>query len=1022
MRGGIPGGRSLGLAVTITIALFLPASFSATGRAPALSIDTAHAPILIERDADFTPENGVIAGNGTPVDPFVIAGWEMLLSGPPGIEIRNTSAYLVIRDVVLVGSFEGAYDSVILRNVTNARVENITSDYNRIGILLEAVRSAAVTGNQLRDRQAIRVSSSTNVTFARNEATGGPNGVVQVLVVDSTRIDIDSNRIDTGYGISIGADRARDLQIVNNTIRSYGDGITLDNVSDTSITSNDVSWLPDIGIWAYGFDVRSSGNVSLTANFFRGFDENRVDGSANISLEWNSFPGYLYGLVLSSSRYIVLTNNSMDRGGILIAGSDLRDYDTHRIDTTNTIIGRPVAYLHDCADMDFDGTAVAQVMAVNCQRIRLANVSLSHVVVGIHFVLSQNLTVENGQVVDAFEGLLAEASTDLTVVNMTMRLGAFGIHLAGSERFSIRDNHVRTYPQEIDLEWSTDGEVVANDLSESSNVALAVQWGQRILVSRNNVTRNHWGINVYGSTNVIVEGNTIAGNEQGITMDASQVVRVHHNEFLENYPVQARDYSGATNQWDDGYPSGGNFWSDYRGWDDCGGPAQDVCPGSDGLGDIPYEIDADTQDRYPLVPVNPANMPPVAAFSYAPSSLAPGIPVTFDAASSYDPEAWPLRYDWDFGDGVTANTSSASIQHSYSTAQTFAVTLTVTDVRGGMSTMSLTLKVGFTPVASFTFSPGLPVAGEEIRFDASASYDPDGTILSYAWSFGDGTYGSNTVNFPHVYDSPGSYIVELSVTDDSGLTSRESQTIDVAPPLPLVLIPYTNPSGFRLPIPKDWTVEENQVVNGKTIELVLYGPFRQVQTNILVDTAIDPSVRETAAYLFDAVNATVREAHLPTGEQAQITEGPTLRLIGGHAGVTFKLQYGASTVRQTGAIVVSEADHRYWVLVLTTDEPSYPVMDEAFGRMLDGFEITATSHFNFPWILIAGASVAAAVTGSALLVLVTIRRRRPAEARPIPHQTISASPPAFASRSCLNCGSPTPLIANFCPRCGWRLS
>src|SRR5438132_819758 len=82
-------------------------------------------------------------------------------------------------------------------------------DYSRIRILLEAVRSAAVTGNQLRDRQAIRVSSSTNVTFARNEATGGPNGVVQVLVVDSTRIDIDSNRIDTGYGISIGADRAR---------------------------------------------------------------------------------------------------------------------------------------------------------------------------------------------------------------------------------------------------------------------------------------------------------------------------------------------------------------------------------------------------------------------------------------------------------------------------------------------------------------------------------------------------------------------------------------------------------------------------------------------------------------------------------------------------------------------------------------------------------------------------------------------------------------------------------------------
>ena len=72
----------------------------------------------------------------------------------------------------------------------------------------------------------------------------------------------------------------------------------------------------------------------------------------------------------------------------------------------------------------------------------------------------------------------------------------------------------------------------------------------------------------------------------------------HKNNFINNN-VQADGYA----DWDNGYPSGGNFWSDYNGPDLFSGPFQDI-PGSDGIGDMQYNITTEwvnDQDNYPLM-------------------------------------------------------------------------------------------------------------------------------------------------------------------------------------------------------------------------------------------------------------------------------------------------------------------------------------------------------------------------------------------------------------------------------------
>lgn len=82
------------------------------------------------------------------------------------------------------------------------------------------------------------------------------------------------------------------------------------------------------------------------------------------------------------------------------------------------------------------------------------------------------------------------------------------------------------------------------------------------------------------------------------------------------------------------------------------------------------------------------------------------------------------------------------------------------------------------PTASFTYSPSFPATDEDVQFN-DASTDPDGTIVSWFWSFGDG--GTSMVRNPiHSYSSEGTYTVWLTVTDDDGLTHSCSEILKVS--------------------------------------------------------------------------------------------------------------------------------------------------------------------------------------------------------------------------------------------------
>jgi len=90
----------------------------------------------------------------------------------------------------------------------------------------------------------------------------------------------------------------------------------------------------------------------------------------------------------------------------------------------------------------------------------------------------------------------------------------------------------------------------------------------------------------------------------------------------------------------------------------------------------------------------------------------------------------------------------------------------------------LPLKVYQPPITNFTFYPSHPKVGETITFDASSSYDVDGSIIAYSWDFGDNSTAFGVL-VSHAYSEPGNYTVMLTVTDNDRLESSISKLVQV---------------------------------------------------------------------------------------------------------------------------------------------------------------------------------------------------------------------------------------------------
>lgn len=295
------------------------------------------------------------------------------------------------------------------------------------------------------------------------------------------------------------------------------------------------------------------------------------------------------------------------------------------------------------------------------------------------------------------------------------------------------------------------------------------------------------GIFLSNSNNNIIKENSIQNNNAyGISLSStSSNNTIYKNDFSDNLANNARDLNtGASNHWY--YQQKGNYWDDYNEYD----------IDNNGIGDLPYVINVNSQDLFPLGDFLSYNQKPVAYIdSVSPNSANIGQPVSIHGHGTDD--GFIVAWEWKSSkEGVIGNSADISLDSLM--VGTHIISFRVQDNEGQWSnykTESLNIinpstEINQPPEASIvTIDPSDSIEGESIYFHGYG-IDTDGLVTGYSWrSNRDGLLSSSS-SFNSNTLSVGTHIVYFKVKDNDGdwstevstqISVEENHTVEVVP-------------------------------------------------------------------------------------------------------------------------------------------------------------------------------------------------------------------------------------------------
>jgi len=475
-----------------------------------------------------------------------------------------------------------------------------------------------IRGDGRVDPPTAPISSLDNVTYT---FTGNIN---DFLVIERSNIVVDGAGYTLyGNGSGRGVDLASfgylsNITIKNMEIRGFEYAVYLEWCWNINISRNNIEvGIFDCGIWlhwswnntivgntltsAWGgvaIDLNTSSENTLAENYITGNEHAiRLNYSLNCRIIRNNIDGNGRGIELtdSSDNNILARNNvTWTEYGITLSTSSNNTLAENNV----TLSNEAEIILRGSSNNSLTGNTIIGREPITQQGIWLNS-------------SSNNNTLAGNNITDNKYGISLTGSSNNTLSGNNVTSNEYGIWLGSSSNNTLTENNATANGCGIFLINSSNNNILEeNDIAYGWN-GISLRMSSNNTFVRNNITGPEYGVFLTSSSNNTLAENNVTGTIYGIWLEGSSDNHIYHNNFMHN-AIQAVIINSVC-AWDDGYPSGGNYWSDYTGVDFYHGPYQNLT-GCDGVGDTPYTIDANNTDHYPLMKPYPQS-PDVAVIN-----------------------------------------------------------------------------------------------------------------------------------------------------------------------------------------------------------------------------------------------------------------------------------------------------------------------------------------------------------------------------------------------------------------------